>query len=267
MSEYGARPYVLHEASYRQALELKPNVAVLPWGATEAHNWHLPHGTDTMEATALAERAAGLANGRGARCVVLPTVPFGNNNTQLTQVATITMRTRTQQLVLFDVADSLAKQGIDRLVVLNFHGGNDFKAIIRDVMLDVPVFIVLVNGYQLAPDVLRAVVGESRNGHADEFETSLLLHLAAHLVAPLDQAGRGATTPSKLPVLTSTPGVWAPRDWKTLSADTGDGDPHQASGEKGARLLAALVERLAAVLAELSAATEGDFPLIIRRWL
>src|SRR5262245_5859450 len=150
MSQHAAKPHVLHEATYRQLLELKPNVAVLPWGATEAHNRHLPHGTDNLQATALAERAAAVAHERGARCVVLPTVPFGNNNTQLTQVATITMRSRTQQVVLFDVADSLAKQGIDRLVVLNFHGGNDFKAMIRDVMLEVPIFIVQVHGYQLA---------------------------------------------------------------------------------------------------------------------
>ena len=40
----------------------------------------------------------------GARCVVLPCVPFGNDNLQLHQVATITMRSRTQHAVLFDVA-------------------------------------------------------------------------------------------------------------------------------------------------------------------
>jgi creatinine amidohydrolase/Fe(II)-dependent formamide hydrolase-like protein len=52
---------VLLEANYRQLLDRRPNVAVLPWGATEAHNFHLPHGTDVIEATAVAERAADLA--------------------------------------------------------------------------------------------------------------------------------------------------------------------------------------------------------------
>jgi creatinine amidohydrolase len=266
MSEYTARAFVLQESSYRQAQALRPNVAVLPWGATEAHNYHLPHGTDNFEATALAERATAAAAERGPRCLVLPTVPFGNNNTQLTQVATITMRSRTQQAVLFDVADSLAKQGIDRLVLLNFHGGNDFKAMIRDVMLDVPIFIVQVNGYQLVPEVLQEVLKNPRAGHADEFETSLMLHLMPQLVAPLSEAGPGRTTPTKLPLLTSTPGAWAPRDWKTMSEDTGDGDPRQATAEQGARLMAAMVERLADVLVELSSAKEGDFPFVIRRW-
>jgi hypothetical protein len=43
------------EANYRQRLDQRPNLAVLPWGATEAHNFHLPHGTDVIEAAAIAE--------------------------------------------------------------------------------------------------------------------------------------------------------------------------------------------------------------------
>ena len=175
---FTARPHVLYEANLAQLRELKPNVAVLPWGATEAHNYHLPHGTDNVEAELLAHESAARANARGARCLALPCVPFGNNNLQLAgQVAAITMRTRTQQMVLRDVADSLVRQGIDRLVVLNFHGGNEFKPLIRDVMLDVPgIFIVQVHGYQLAPRA-RDVLDVKDGDHADEFETSLILHL------------------------------------------------------------------------------------------
>ena len=73
------RSHVLLEANYRQLLADPPNVAILPWGATEAHNWHLPHGTDVIEATSFAEAAAEIASGKGARPIVLPTIPFGNN--------------------------------------------------------------------------------------------------------------------------------------------------------------------------------------------
>lgn len=267
MTSHAPRPFVLHEATYRQALDWKPVVAILPWGATEAHNWHLPHGTDTIEATALAEAATSRAAQSSARCIVLPTMPFGNNNTQLTQVATITMRTRTQLAVLYDVADSLVKQGIHRLVLLNFHGGNDFKAIIRDVMLDLPIFIVLVNAYHLAAVHLKEILDDPRTGHADEFETSLMLYLKREWVAPLEEAGTGKTTPSQLPVISSTPGAWFPRDWKTLTADTGDGDPHRATPEKGGRLMAVMTESLAQLLTEFTTAQEGQFPFIIRQWV
>src|SRR2546423_3979073 len=119
------RPFILHEATYRQLLDYKPNIAILPWGATEAHNYHLPHGTDVIEATALAEQSAALATQRGASVVVLPTIPFGNNAQQLDQVATISIQTATAAAILSDVAHSLVSQGIDRLVLLNAHGGND----------------------------------------------------------------------------------------------------------------------------------------------
>src|ERR1700760_4569598 len=154
-SPFRARPFVLHESNYAQAKQLRLNVAILPWGATEAHNYHLPHGTDVIEATALAEAAAERANASGARCVVLPCIPFGNDNAQLTQVATITMRSATQQAVLHDVAESLVRQNIDRLVILNFHGGNEFKAMIRDIMLDLPIFIVQVHAFAVAPEALK----------------------------------------------------------------------------------------------------------------
>jgi creatinine amidohydrolase len=261
---FNARSFVLSEANLKQLRELKPNVAILPWGATEAHNYHLPHGTDIVEATALAEASAARANQSGARCVVLPTVPFGNNNMQLSQVCTITMRTSTQHVVLYDVADSLVRQGINRLVVLNFHGGNEFKPLIRDVMLALPVFIVQINGFQIAPGV-RRVLDEPGGDHADEFETSLMLHLAPEWVAPLETAGDGAVTPSALPALTGTPGVWAPRDWQALTRDTGVGDPRHATADKGKHMFSMLVDAVANVLVELSSATEGQFPFIIRR--
>src|SRR5215213_7794921 len=129
------RPYILEEANYRQLLDDPPNVAVLPWGATEAHNYHLPHGTDVIEAVTLAEHAAGLAHGRGAKVIVLPAIPYGNDSQQLDQVATISISTATALAILTDVARSLKLQGIDRLVILNGHGGNDFKPLVRDVQL------------------------------------------------------------------------------------------------------------------------------------
>jgi len=261
--EHKSRPYVLFEATYRQMLELRPNVAVLPWGATEAHNYHLPHGADTIEATSLGAEAVRLANEQGAKCVMLPAMPFGSNQTQLTQVATINVRSSTQQALLHDIAESLVHQGLDRLVLLNFHGGNEFKPMIRDVMLDLPIFIIQVNGWQTAP-AMRNLLDHPDGDHGEEFETSYLMHIAPGWVASLDTAGDGSTTPSSLPALSSTPGVWAPRDWQALTESTGVGDPRAATAEKGRRIFEMLVDSLVPVLLELSQATNGDFPFVIR---
>src|SRR5207247_9724968 len=170
-----SRPFVLYEATYRQLCEYRPNVAILPWGATEAHGYHLPHGTDVIEATTFAERSAQIAHERGGRPIVLPAIPFGNDEQQLDQVATVSITTRTAAAILRDVVRSMTRQAIDRIVILNAHGGNEFKPLIRDIQSEFKgSLIVLVNFFQMRryePDPRSKAQGD----HADEMETSLLL--------------------------------------------------------------------------------------------
>ncbi|MBX9583149.1 MAG: creatininase family protein, partial [Gemmataceae bacterium] len=250
------RPFVLHEANYRQLLDHRPAVAVLPWGATEAHNYHLPHGTDVIEASAVAERAAELAHRAGARVVVLPAVPFGNNAQQLDQVATVSIRTATALAILGDVARSLAAQGIDRLVLVNAHGGNDFKPLVRDVRAETGVLVVLADFYRMAPAELRSIFDDPGD-HAGEMETSLLLHLCPEWVA-MAQAGEGRAVPFAIEALRGVPGVWTPRPWSAVHPDTGCGDPSKATAEKGRRYLEAVGRELAGVLVGLAGATKGQ---------
>src|SRR5450759_3126930 len=61
------RPYVLAEASWKAVKDTQFEVAVLPWGATEPHNYHLPYGTDSYETGSIAEHAAEIAWKKGQR--------------------------------------------------------------------------------------------------------------------------------------------------------------------------------------------------------
>jgi len=253
------RRYVLMEANHRQLTESPPRVAILPWGATEAHNRHLPYGTDMIEATKLAERAAELADARGARVVVLPTIPFGNDEQQLDQACTISFTTATALAVLGDVARSLVRQKIDRLVVLNAHGGNQFQPLVRDVQSQHGLLIVVANFYQMVPDVKQAVF-EAPGDHADEMETSLLLYLCPDLVE-LDEAGAGARVPFAIQAL-AQPGVWTPRPWSKCHPDTGSGDPSRATAEKGKRYFEAVASALADLLVDLASAEKGQLPYV-----
>lgn len=256
---YQARPAIALEASYKQLRELKPNVAVLPWGATEAHNFHLPCGTDVLEANAVSEAAVLQANAQGARCLLLPCVPFGINHSQLTQFA-ISMRSSTQQAVLRDIAESLAYQGIDRLVLMNFHGGNEFKSMIRDLAFEIPVFIVQVHAFRVNAN-LKSMLQNKEGDHADEFETALMLHIAPHWV-DMPSADDGAMTPSELPALSSTPGVWFVRNWIETTHSSGTGDPRLATAEQGRAIFESLVTPLTKMLVELSAAQPGQYPFV-----
>ena len=69
------RPYVLAESTWKTVDATPYDVAILPWGATEAHNYHLPYATDNVQAEQVAIRAAERAWIRGSRVVVLPVVP------------------------------------------------------------------------------------------------------------------------------------------------------------------------------------------------
>jgi creatinine amidohydrolase len=251
------RPFVLHEANYRQLLDARPNLAVLPWGATEAHNYHLPHGTDIIEATELAERAAQVAHQRGAKVIVLPAIPYGNNAQQLDQVATIHLSTTTAAAILHDVVESLLRQGISRLLILNAHGGNEFKPLVRDLQARFPVLIVVVNFWQMIPHEVKRIFDEPGD-HAGELESSLMLHLRPEWVM-IGQAGEGKSIPFKLRSL-KQPGVWTPRPWSNCQPDTGAGDPKPATAEKGAEYVGQVSRAIGQLMVELAAASASAIP-------
>src|SRR5438552_2297024 len=71
------------ETNWKQVKATKYQVAVLPMGATEAHNWHLPYGTDSYQNEALCAEAARIAWEKGAKVGILPNIPFGVQTGQL----------------------------------------------------------------------------------------------------------------------------------------------------------------------------------------
>src|SRR5216683_271266 len=113
------RPYMLSELTWKTVRDARYEVAVLPWGATEAHNLHLPYTTDNIETERIAALAAGHAWERGARVVVLPLLPFGVNTGQLDIPLCLNLNPSTQALVLRDLAATLAGQGVPKLVMLH----------------------------------------------------------------------------------------------------------------------------------------------------
>src|SRR3989440_1674829 len=127
------RPYILNELTWKAVRDARYEVAVLPWGATEAHNLHLPYSTDNVETERIAALAARHASERGARVVVLPVVPFGVNTGQLDIPLCVNLNPSTQALVLRDVATALAGQGRPKLVMLNRHGGHDFRPMMPEL--------------------------------------------------------------------------------------------------------------------------------------
>ena len=126
-----ARPWLLAECNYGYVKNADIRVAVIPLGATEPHNLHLPYGTDLYEATAIGERICEAAFRRGAAVSLLPTIPFGVQTNMRKLPLAMNVNPATLDLLLTDLVDSLFNSGIEKIVLLNSHGGNDFKPLLR----------------------------------------------------------------------------------------------------------------------------------------
>lgn len=250
----GGRPYILAETTWKTVREMEYDVAVLPWGATEAHNLHLPYGTDNYETEHIAAEAARLAWDAGARVMVLPLLPFGVQGGQLDIPFCVNVFPSTQAAVLGDIARSLEGQGISKLVILNGHGGNDFRPIIRELQPSIGIFLCVASWYQV---VEAGDYFEDLGDHAGEMETSMMLHLAPELVRPLSEAGEGKERRHRIAAFREG-WAWAPRQWTKVSTDTGIGNPAAANRQKGERYTSAVVERLSRFLIDLAGADPAD---------
>ncbi len=240
--------HILSKTSYSTVKESAYEIAVLPWGATEAHNLHLPYGTDIFESDHIAAEAGRLAVERGVRLIVLPTVPYGVNTGQLDIKLTINMNPSTQMALLADVTDSLDRHGIGKLVILNSHGGNDFKQMIRELQPKRKLSLCTLNWFKALDQKL---FFEHADDHAGEMETSIMLHIAPELVEPLVRAGDGKERMNTIAGFREG-WAWMPRPWTRVTDDTGVGNPKQATALKGKKYFEAVTNKVADFLVELA---------------
>lgn len=244
------RPYILAETNWKAVRDTRFQVAVLPWGATEAHNYHLPYGTDTYQVDYVAAEAARIAWQQGARVIVLPAVPFGVNTGQLDIPLCINMNPSTQLAVLKDIADVLVRAGIPKLVIMNGHGGNDFKQMIRELSALFPKLFVCALHWYRAADWHKFF--PEPGDHAGQMETSAMMHIAPQLVLPLNKAGDGSER-KFIPKALREGWAVAQRAWTQISTDTGVGNPQGSSSDLAAPYLAACAQNIAEFWVELAA--------------
>ena len=249
------RPYILAETNWKNIKDAAIDLAILPWGATEAHNYHLPYGTDIIEADFIAAESARIAWDNGAKIIVLPTLPFGVNTGQADIKLDINLNPSTQYAILMDIIEVLNRQGIYKLMILNSHGGNDFKTMLREIGLRFPnMFLCTCNWFQ---SVDKSLYFDKQGDHADEMETSLLLYFKPEWVLPLSEAGDGKERKMKMKAF-SEKWVWTERKWSQISADTGVGDPHAATSEKGKNYFKAVTEKIGELLQQLAVCDTKD---------
>lgn len=249
------RPYILAETNYTQVKDCEYRVAVLPMGATEPHNLHLPYGTDTLQAEAIGTRVCEAAWNRGAKVVMLPAIPYGTETNQAQCRLSMNVNPSTLGYVIKDLVDSLAGHGIHKLLILNSHGGNEFKPLLREMNGKTPVRLFLCDWFRgISSDVQKQIFDEAGD-HAGEMETALGLAYFNDFVLKNEDgsivADDGAVNATRFDAVNNG-WVSITRDWHLLTSNTGSGNPHPATAKKGEQLMKVIVERLSDFLVELA---------------
>jgi creatinine amidohydrolase len=263
MNSPAARPWVLAETPYQYLKENAYQVAVLPMGATEPHNLHLPYGTDWYEGTLIGETLCEHAWAQGARPVLLPSMPYGTETNLSRFPLAMNLNPSTLQLVIADLVESVERSGIRKMIILNSHGGNDFKPVLRELATRTKVHLFLCSWYTCLSDIYFEIF-TNKEDHAGELETSFMLRYFPHLVTKNSDgtlaADSGATRPLRFEALQKN-WVSITRPWHLLTQNSGSGNPHEASAEKGERLMEALKERLVPFVVQLcQSEVDATFP-------
>lgn len=259
------REWILSETNYGLVKDRPYQVAVLPMGATEPHNLHLPYGTDTLEVETLGSRACEAAFRRGARVVVLPAIPYGTETNLQAFPLAMNLNPSTLLAVVRDLVKSLERSGVEKLLILNGHGGNDFKPLLRELHLETKVKLFLCDWFRgISADVQKQLFAEPGD-HAGATETAFGLACFPDLVARDPATGRltaddGSMRPTRFDAV-NRGWISITRPWHLLTTNTGAGNPHAATAEQGTQLVDTIVARLADFLVELAKAPlDESFP-------
>ncbi len=230
------------------------SVLVQPLGAVEQHGPHLPLNTDLL----IADRVAELAVERvGADLDVwlLPPLAYTKSNEHAWSAGTMWLSATTLLAVLDDIGRCVATTAARKLVFFNGHGGNSALVGVanREIRLAHGLMTFLAHpgvppdqGGVSAPDEL----GMGIHGGTDE--TSMMLHLAPHLV---DMTVATRNVPEHLADNRyvrfggSVGFGWLSNDF---GPDGHIGDPTSATAERGEQLVAQAVDAFCEALAEVS---------------
>ncbi len=222
---------------FSRALEQTP-VAVLPVGSVEEHGAHLPLATDTLQVWEVARRAV-----EAEPALLCPPVAYGYCRSTRDHPGTLSIRPGTLRRIVFDIGESLHRQGVRGLIIVSGHAGGIHMAALQEAgewLIEAfpGLEVAVACEYEWAREAGRAGLVETPDdGHAGEIETSRILALDPALV-------RGSS-PEEYPRFDRP---FLARDKRSQWPGGVWGNPGLASAEKGRKLLKASALRLARLI-------------------
>ncbi len=224
---------------------LKGAVAVIPLASMETHGPHLPLGTDGLIAEGI---LAQTANHVTARAVSLPTLWLGASSEHCSHAGTLSCEPEQMIAAIVALGEGLARAGIARVVLFNGHGGNVALGSIAALKLRTRFDMLAASAHWLdfgLPPGLTPPAPAHADVHGGWVETSVMLHLAPHLVNTEKAKANDAKAPAS-GLFPAGPTNWG---WKIedLAAGGWIGRPDLANAGLGK----AMVDHAAAALAKL----------------
>lgn len=233
-------------------LPSKDAVAVIPLASMETHGPHLPLGTDGLIAEGILAHAAGLIAGQA---VSLPTLWLGASSEHSGHAGTLSCEPEQMISSIVALGEGLKRAGINRVVLFNGHGGNIALGSIAALKLRTRLDVLAASAHWLdfgLPVGLNPPAPAAADVHGGWVETSVMLHLAPHLVNKETARANDAKTPAAS-LFPAGPINWG---WKSEDLAQGGwiGRPDLADAALGKAMVGHAAAALAKLIDELAAA-------------
>jgi creatinine amidohydrolase len=150
---------------------------IICFGTVEQHGSHLPLSTDTLQAEAVAARAAKLV-----RAIIAPPVHYGQCSSTRNHPGTITLSADTLRSLAWDLIKAFSRNGFKKIVLFSGHAGRIHLSALREaaelcVQSDSTLRLAVICDLDLVKETSQELVETSGDGHAGEIETSRMMHL------------------------------------------------------------------------------------------
>jgi len=233
-------------------------VAVLPVAAIEQHGPHLPVGVDAFINQGIVARALELLPD-DLPATFLPAMPVGKSNEHIAFPGTLTLSAPTLIQLWTEIAESVARAGLRKLVLFNSHGGQPqvMDIVARDLRTRIKMFVVTANYWGLGRPAGLFPELEQRHGiHGGSGETSAMLHLRPDLVRHEE---RKNFVPASIEMeqrykYLRPEGAGIGFGWQTqdLNPEGACGDASDADAERGRKIVEEAASRFIELLREVS---------------
>jgi creatinine amidohydrolase len=224
----------------------KEDRVILPFGSMEENGRHLPTGSDTIVATAIAIEASARTG-----VAIAPAIPWGNSWKDMSYPGTMAISAGVMAGLVTDICATLATQGMRRIAVISGHQGDVWTvASVAAALRANGAVVAQIDVWRLTEKLSSDLVKTDNYpfGHGSEMMTSMMLSIEEELV---DRERMTAFTPPSCWAFNSFlsyPEVMGYADWKELSPEGTMGDPTQASPGPGAEALDRVTTRFVQML-------------------